>query len=54
MTALGWSLQLVALVVVGSALLIGLAYESMSAELGMLAIGGILFYLGRRLHERQD
>ena len=32
MTNLGWGLQLMALVVVGSALLIGLAYESMSAE----------------------
>lgn len=51
---LGWALQLLALVIVGSALLIGLAYESMSAELTMLAVGGILFMLGRRLQNERD
>ena len=49
MEHLGWALQLLALVIVGSALLIGLAYESMSAELTMLAVGGGVFLLGRRL-----
>jgi hypothetical protein len=47
-------LQLFALVVVGSALLIGLAYESMSAELTMLAVGGALFLAGRWLQKGQD
>lgn len=51
---LGWVLQLLALVVVGSALLIGLAYQSMSAELTMLAVGGGLFVIGRRLREESD
>lgn len=49
---LGWSLQLLALVVVGCALLIGLVYASMSAELTMLAVGGGLFLLGRWLQQK--
>lgn len=53
MDNLGWGLQLLALVVVGSALLIGLAYASMSAELTMFAIGGALFLLGRWLQHRE-
>lgn len=53
MDNLGWGLQLLALVVVGCALLIGLAYGSMSAELTMLAIGGALFLLGRWLQQRE-
>ncbi len=53
MTALGWGLQLVALVVVGSALLIGLVHQSMTAELGMLVIGIALFLVGGRLQRRQ-
>lgn len=51
---LGWGLQLIALVVVGSALLIGLAYRSMSTELTMLAVGGVLFLVGRRLQGGRD
>ena len=50
---LGWRLPLLALVVVGSALLIGLAYKSMAAELTMLALGGALFILGRWLRHRE-
>jgi len=46
-------LQLLALVVVGSALLIGLVYDSMGAELTMLAVGGVLFLAGRWLQEGQ-
>ena len=53
MDNLGWGLQLLALVVVGSALLIGLVYASMRAELSMLAIGGALFFLGRWLQQRE-
>lgn len=53
MDNLGWSLQLLALVVVGSALLVGLAYGSMSAELTMLAVGGALFLFGRWLRQRE-
>ncbi len=50
--ALGWTLQFLALVVVGSALLVGLAYDALRAELAMLAGGGGLFLLGRWLGER--
>ena len=54
MSNVGWALQLLALVVVGSALLIGLAYESMSAELTMLGVGGAMFLAGRWLQEGKD
>jgi hypothetical protein len=54
MEHLGWALQILALVIVGSALLIGLAYESMSAELIMLAAGGGLFLLGRQLRDGSE
>lgn len=54
MNNVGWGLQLIALVIVGSALLIGLAYESMGAELTMLAVGGLLFLVGRNLQKGQD
>ena len=53
MTDLGWGLQLLALVVVGSALLIGLVYGSMGAELTMLGVGGALFLVGRWLQKEQ-
>jgi hypothetical protein len=46
---LGWSLQFLALVVVGSALFLGLAYESMVAELSLLGLGILMFLLGKRL-----
>ena len=49
----GWTLQLLALVVVGSALLIGLVYGSMRAELTMLALGGALFLVGRWLQQKE-
>ncbi len=47
----GWTLQLLALVVVGSALLVGLAYGALRTEVALLALGGGLFLLGRRLRE---
>lgn len=51
MQLLGWTLQFLALVVVGSALLIGLAYESMQTELSLLIIGAVVFVLGRWLQK---
>jgi hypothetical protein len=54
MEHLGWALQLVALLIVGSALLIGLAYQSMGTELTMLAVGGGLFLVGRRLRSGSE
>lgn len=46
---LGWALQVTALVLVGSALLVGLFYDALRTELAMLAVGGGLFLLGRQL-----
>jgi hypothetical protein len=42
-------MQVAALVLVGSALLVGLLYDALRMELVMLALGGGLFLLGRRL-----
>jgi len=48
---LGWGLQFLALVVVGCALFLGLAYESMAAELSLLGLGILLFMLGKRIQD---
>ena len=50
MESLGWVLQLLGLVIVGAALLVGLAYEALRTEIALLAIGGVLFLVGRRLY----
>jgi hypothetical protein len=47
---LGWVLQVLALVIVGTALLVGLFYGALRAEVVMLGIGGALFLLGRQLY----
>ena len=47
--SLGYTLQLLALIVVGSALMVGLFYNALRAELAMLALGGGMFLVGRRL-----
>ena len=47
--SLGWALQVAALVLVGSALLVGLVYDELRTELVMLAVGGGLFLVGRKL-----
>jgi hypothetical protein len=49
---LGWLLQLIALVVVGSALLVGLVYDQIRLEVALLGAGGAVFLLGRWLQER--
>ncbi len=49
MRSLGWCLQFLALVLVGAALLVGLFYEALRTEVLMLAAGGALFLIGRRL-----
>ena len=51
--SLGWTLQLLALVVVGTALLVGLVYDALRAEVAMLAIGGGMFLVGRWLEARR-
>ena len=52
MQTLGWTLQVLALVVVGTALLVGLFYGQVRTELGMLAVGGGMFLTGRWLGAR--
>jgi hypothetical protein len=47
--SLGWALQLVALVIVGSALLVGLAYGALRTEVALLGVGAALFLFGRWL-----
>jgi hypothetical protein len=49
---LGWTLQILAMVVVGAALMVGLAYDALRAEVALLGVGGALFLLGRWLRER--
>jgi len=47
-----WTLQFLALVIVGSALLVGLVYDALRLEVGLLAFGGVMFLTGRWLHGR--
>jgi hypothetical protein len=47
-------MQVGALVVVGSALLVGLIYDALRAEVAMLAVGGALFLVGRWLDRREE
>jgi len=49
---LGWFLQVLALVIVGSALLFGLIYDQIRLELAVAAAGGVLFIVGRWLQSR--
>lgn len=49
---LGWTLQVVALLLVAAALPVGLLYNAVRIEVGMLAVGGALFLAGRWLGER--
>ncbi len=49
MRGCGWTLELIALIVVASALLIGLFYDALRIEVAMLAIGSVIFLLGRWL-----
>lgn len=49
MQTLSWTLQVLALVIVGTALLVGVFYEEIRTELVMLAVGGGLFLFARWL-----
>ena len=51
-TSLAWVLQFLALVLVGSGLLIGLVYDKIRLEIAICALGGALFLLGRWLQSR--
>ncbi len=46
---IGFTLQFLALVLVGTALLVGLLYDALRTELVMLAVGGAMFLLGREM-----
>ncbi len=50
--SLAWTLQVLALIIVGTALLIGLVYDEIRTEIAMLAVGGAVFLLGRWLDRR--
>ena len=52
LASLAWVLQLLALVVVGTALLVGLGQGALRTEVAMLAVGVGLFLLGRYLQKR--
>lgn len=47
--SLAWTLQFLALVIVGTSLFVGLVYDQLRVEVAMLAIGGGLFLLGRHI-----
>lgn len=49
---LAWTLQVIALVVVGTGLLVGLVYDQIRVELGMLGIGAAVFLFARWLEAR--
>ena len=53
MRTFGWLLQALALVIVGTALLVGLFYDAVRTEIGLLAIGGLMFLIGRRLNRSE-
>ena len=52
-SGLGWFLQVLALVMVGSSLLLGMAYDRIRLELAVAAVGAVLFLLGRWLQARE-
>lgn len=52
LASFGWTLQLLALAVVGSSLLFGLIYDQIRLELAVTAAGAALFLLGRWLQSR--
>ncbi len=50
--SLGWLLQVAGMVLVGSALLVGLLHEALRTEVVLLGVGGGLFLLGRHVERR--
>ncbi len=51
---LGWTLQLLALALVGGGLLVGFFYDEIRAELAICGVGGVMFLLGRWLQGRAE
>jgi hypothetical protein len=54
MSGIGWVLQILALVIVGSAFVLGMMYDQIRLELAVAAGGGLLFLLGRWLQGRES
>jgi hypothetical protein len=54
MSGIGWVLQVLALVIVGSAFVLGMMYDQIRLELAVAAGGGLLFLLGRWLQGRES
>lgn len=52
LSSLGWFLQVLGLVVVGSALIFGMAYDQIRLELAVAAGGAAFFLLGKWLQGR--
>lgn len=52
LSSLGWLLQVLGLVIVGSALVFGMTYDQIRLELAVAAGGGVLFLLGKWLQGR--
>jgi hypothetical protein len=52
MSGIGWVLQVLALVIVGSAFVLGMMYDQIRLELAVAAGGGVLFLVGRWLQGR--
>lgn len=50
--SLAWTLQVLALVIVGMALVVGLVYGEIRVELGMVGLGATLFLFARWLQGR--
>jgi len=49
---LAWTLQVMALVIVGTGLLVGMVYDQVRVELGMLGVGAAVFLFARWLQAR--
>ena len=47
-----WTLQVLALVIVGTSLLVGMVYDQVRLELGMLGVGAAVFLFARWLETR--
>ncbi|HEV7786224.1 MAG TPA: hypothetical protein VGQ28_12850 [Thermoanaerobaculia bacterium] len=54
MSGIGWVLQVLALVIVGSAFVLGMMYDQIRLELAVAAGGGVFFLLGRWLQGRES
>ncbi len=47
---IGWLMQFGGLVLVGVALLVGLVQGALRTEIALMAVGGALFLIGRKMY----